>query len=54
MTKSTINQNMDVVTTKYKEGWFVLRSKGCFGGWLLAVLEGRVCLDARMGEKNEK
>jgi len=32
----------------------VLRSEGSFGGWLLAVWEGRVCLDAWMGKKKEK
>jgi hypothetical protein len=42
------------VTTKNKKGLFVLRSEGCFGGWLLAIWEGRVCLDAGMGKKKEK
>jgi len=41
------------MTTKNKEGWFVLRSEGCFGGCLLAVWEGRVCLDAGMGKKEK-
>jgi len=51
MTISTINQDTDVMTTKNKEGWFVLRSEGCFMGWLYVVWEGRVCLDAGMGEE---
>ena len=29
----------------------MLRSEGCFRRWLFAVWEGRVCLDAGMGEE---
>ena len=42
------------MTTKNKEELFVLRSEGCFGGWLLAVWEGRVFLDVEMRKKKEK
>ena len=42
------------MTTKNKEELFVLRSEGCFGGWLLAIWEVRVCLDACMWKKKEK
>ena len=50
MIKSIINQNTDVVTTKLKEIWLVLRRGSFFWGGLFAVCEGRV----GMGKKKEK
>jgi hypothetical protein len=52
MIKSIINHNTDVVTTKLKEIWLVLRRGRLFfrGAWLFAVWEGRVGI----GKKKEK
>jgi len=53
MIKSIINQNTDVVTTKLKEIWLVLRRGRFFLGGLVVCSLGGEGRDG-MGKKKEK
>ena len=54
MIKSTINQNTDVVTTKLKEIWLVLRREGFFFRMVVCSLGGESWDGEEEGEIGEE